>query len=124
MESDLSSALNNQDKVRKSLTEMMKENSHVKKELQIKKKEIERLNEKLKKAFIKIERLTRKVNSLKKKEKDEGEENPNKNFVSDNPNRDTLNFLVDNSIPLNLDYRINSLKPEYSSYSHFKFSKN
>jgi len=116
LESDLSSALNNQDKVRKSLTEMMKENSHLKKDLQLKGKEIERLNEKINKANIKIERLSRKLNSLKKKEKNEGEENPNKNFIGETANKDSLNFLVDNSIPLKLDYRINSLKTEYSSY--------
>ena len=117
----MSSALNNQDKVRKSLTEMMKENSHLKKDLQLKTKEIERLNEKLNKSNIKIERMTRKLNSLKKKEKNEGDENPNKNYNAETMNKDSLNFLVENSIPLTLDYRINSLKTEYSSKIFFIF---
>ena len=94
----------------------MKENSHLKKELQMKTKEMERISEKLNKSTIKIDRLARKVNSLKKKEKDEGEDsNLNKKFITETTNKDTLNFLVENSIPLNLDYRINSLKTEYSS---------
>ncbi len=122
LESDLGNALNNQDKVRKSLTEMMKENSHLKKEVQMKTKEMERMNEKLNKANTKIERLSRKMNSLKKKEKSEGEENLNKNFLAEMSGKDTLNFLVDNSIPINLDYRINSLTTEYSSIiSFYKF---
>lgn len=94
---------------------MMKENSHLKKELQIKTKDMERTNEKLNKAIIKIDRLTRKLNSLKKKEKNEVDENQNKNFLFESMNKDSLNFLVENSIPPNIDYRINSLKPEYSS---------
>ena len=82
----------------------------------MKTKEMERISEKLNKSTIKIDRLARKVNSLKKKEKDEGEDsNLNKKFITETTNKDTLNFLVENSIPLNLDYRINSLKTEYLS---------
>ena len=110
MEADLGTGLNNNDKVRKSLTDLLKENINLKRELGKKQKEIDRLNEKNNNLNKALERVNKKISTLKNKE-----EGNNEKELKIADKRDALNFLLKNTIPTTLDYRITSLKNEYSS---------
>lgn len=116
LEADLGTGLNNNDKVRKSLTDLLKENINLKRELGKKQKEIDRLNEKNNNLNKALERVNKKISTLKNKE-----EGNNENELKIADKRDALNFLLKNTIPLTLEYRITSLKNDYSSNFNFHY---
>ena len=119
LESDLSSALNPQDKVKQSLAELMKELEQYKREITTKSKEIDRLNEKINKLNAKNERLTKKISTLKAKNENQINQKideENKDIKKDDP----LNLLIYNTVPNSLEFRINSLKTDYASKNKIK----
>lgn len=126
LEGDITSYMS-QDKLRKSLTEMMKENENLKRELLLKNKEIENQNEKIQKLQTKVVRLTKKIDSLKARRIAKSDNVANvdaeekdvdflkKAAPETTKKDDPLNLLLQNLIPLSLEFRANCLKIEYSS---------
>ena len=110
------------DKLRKCLTELMKENEKLKDKIKFSTKEEKILNDKIFKLNTRIFKLT---NQVKKKEK-YNEEDLNKIVTFDKINgfgensNNPLNLLKNNKIPKNLNFRINSLKQEYLSKINFR----
>lgn len=116
LDSDLSSALSNQDKLRITLTDLMKENEANKREISLKEKEIARLKDKITGLDLKVKRLAKKIDNLKKN-KDYEEAKEKALLNSSQKKLDPLKLLSNNFIPSTLDFRVTSLKSEY--YSNF-----
>lgn len=107
------------DKLRKALTELVKENESLKRETITKNKEIKKLKDDVGKVQTKIARQGRKIETLLRNKKGagstilkEGEKDP---FSEDKIFKDDdLNLLQQNTIPLTLDFRTSSLKIQFS----------
>lgn len=113
LESDINLITMSQDKLRHCLTDLMKENENQKRDIENKNKEISRLKEKLKKMSFKLVRLTKKIYGKTANQEENNDDNFNNRKQLDNF---SSKFIFSNIIPKNLDFRINSLKVEYSSF--------
>ena len=100
----------------------MKENENNKRDLDLKNKETVRLKEKINNLNYRLGRMNNKLDSLKhEKSKDEFDL---RIYKKDDQNEtDPLNFISIN-IPKSLEFRVNSLKIEYSSKFFFFLSRN
>ena len=109
------------DKLRKSLTELVKENEGLKRDSIVKAKEIKKTRDEITKLQSKIVRQNRKIEALLKSKK-----GPTSNLLQSKDNDkdgtaqdkifkdDDLNLLQQNVMPLSLDFRISSLKMNFA----------
>lgn len=104
------------EKIRPNLTDLMKENENNKRENEAKTREIIRLNEKINTLNSRLNRINLKLENLKHEKNnnhsDLGISNLKKH--NDELKEQTIMDSISN-IPTNLDFRLNSLKIEYSS---------
>lgn len=113
-----------QEKLRRNLTELVKECESYKRELMGKGKEVERLQEQLKQAQQKMAKTTQKVEMMKKKISLRDLENlttHEKGFKvgsSEPYKNDPTTILQRNDLYDTLDFRINSLRNEYAELIH------
>jgi hypothetical protein len=116
---DMNASAADQYKLRTSLTELMKEAENLKRELAIKKKENEKLSEKCNTQELKITRLLKKIENLKNHR--ENEDKKERIKLLDPNKKDGLNIFDESKIPRNLEFRVNSLKSQYSSCYFINF---
>jgi len=109
------------DKLRKALTELVKENESLKRDSLTKNKEIKKLKDDISKAQTKMVRQNRKIENLSKNKKGQssvvlqGKDGEKEAIMEDKLFKDDdLNLLQQNTIPLTLDFRTSSLKLHFS----------
>jgi len=109
------------DKLRKALTELVKENEGLKRDSLTKNKEIKKLKDDISKAQTKMVRQNRKIENLSKNKKGtssvvlQGKDGDKEMMIEDKLFKDDdLNLLQQNAIPLTLDFRTSSLKLHFS----------
>ena len=109
------------DKLRKALTELVKENESLKRETVIKNKEIKKMKDEMSKAQMKMVRQNRKIETLSKNKKGAGSvvlqgKEGEKDVINEEKmfGGDDLNLLQTNTMPLTLDFRTSSLKIHFS----------
>lgn len=115
LESDLNLITMSQDKLRRCLTDLMKENENNKRDLELKNKERARLHEKINSLNFRLSRMSMKFENIKN-EKTNTEYLSTEYQEKEKNKTDPLNSFSIISIPKNLDFRISSLKTEYSSF--------
>ncbi len=118
LESDL--GMNDaRDKLRKSLTELLKETEYYKRTLNKRNLEIRKLKEQLKKTINKVDRVQKKLESIKDKTKIKKFDEPTTEGRLNKKKQRGLvldsKTFAEHEIPLTLEFRTNSLKMEYSS---------
>lgn len=118
------------DKLRKALTELVKENDSMKRALDSKSKEIKKQSTDLTKMQSKVTRLNKKIEVLSKNKKgskpvnmqsDDYESEAKLEGTADAGLSDDALNLLQGTIPLTLDFRTSSLKQQYSGI--FKYKK-
>lgn len=104
------------EKLRKNLTDLMKENENNKRENEAKNREIGRLNEKINNLNYRLARMSLKFENMKN-EKSHAEGTTLIGTLNREDNDQNENSIINSitSIPKSLDFRINSLKIEYAS---------
>ena len=99
-----------QDKLRRCFTDLMKENENNKRDIELKTKENTQLKEKITGLNYRLGRMNIKLETMKnEKLKEDFDQKIYKNEESN-----SNDLLTTTKIPPNLDFRVNSLKIEYS----------
>ena len=109
------------DKLRKAITELVKENEGLKRTLYLNNKEIKRQKDELGKMVAKIIRQNKKIESLIKLKKgptassapNQADEFEKIGFKEDGK-QDDFNLLMQENLPYTLDFRTNSLRFQYA----------
>lgn len=116
LESDLNLISMGPEKLRKNLTDLMKENENNKRENEAKNREIGRLNEKINNLNYRLARMSLKFENMKN-EKSHTEGATFIGTLNREDNDQNENSIINSitSIPKSLDFRVNSLKIEYAS---------
>lgn len=104
------------EKLRKNLTDLMKENENNKRENEAKNREIGRLNEKITNLNYRLARMSLKFENMKN-EKSHADGTAFIGTLNKDDNDNNENSIINSisSIPKSLDFRVNSLKIEYAS---------
>lgn len=124
LSNEINFSFNEKEKLRKCLTEIMKENEGLRKENQFKTNEMERLREKSTNQESKVHKLEKRLQTIKAKgvSPEEGVVKTtrfNKNSKELHSSIDPLDLVFQTKIPESIDFRINCLKAEYVSCSLF-----
>lgn len=114
------------DKLRRAITELVKENEDLKRKDFAKDKEIKKSKDELSKMKTKFIRQTKKLENMMKTRKGHGatsttEELEKNLFAEKGPQDQTLSLLHNTSIPPTLDFRTSSLKFHYAGIENIIF---
>ena len=110
------------DKLRKAITELVKENEGLKRTGFLKGKEIQRQRDELTKVNSRMSRQSKKIEALLKHKKGPassigtGEEYDKTVYQDEGKLEEAFNLLQQENLPYTLDFRTNSLRLQYSGY--------